>query len=152
MLLSGMDHGTLQKLTEAEVRVRLNAQMAYRKGTPGGIRAKFDYCDLSGFKFLGVDLVDADFTGAKLLRADFTGAQLSGANFFGADLRCAKLIQCDMRRADLRGALVHGADLSDADLTNADLREGIIARKSSKGELITMRHDALAVDASDASF
>jgi uncharacterized protein YjbI with pentapeptide repeats len=147
-----MDYSVLKKMTEGEVRRHIGAHLSYRSGTPGGVRARFDYCDLSGMKFLGADLVDADFTGSKLEGADFTGAQLSGATFFGADLRRTKLIRCDLRRADMRGALVHGADLSDSDLTSADLREGIIARKSDKGELIAVRHDALVVNAGDASF
>jgi uncharacterized protein YjbI with pentapeptide repeats len=147
-----MEQTTLKILSESDVRKQLKAQLAYRRGIPGGARARFDYCDLSGMKLLGVDLVDADFTGAKLDRVDFTGSALSGACFFGADLRCAKLIRCDMRRANLRGALVHGADLSDSDLTNADLREGVIARKTDQGELVTVSHDALVVNASDASF
>jgi uncharacterized protein YjbI with pentapeptide repeats len=74
------------------------------------------------------------------------------AIFFGADLRRVSFVRANMRRADLRGALVHGADLSDADLTYADLREGIIARKARDGELITLIHDNLAVNASEANF
>ena len=147
-----MDQIVLQKLSDMEVRRRLLAHVAYQGGTPGGVRARFDYCDLSGMTFINADLVDADFTGAKLERANFTDAKLSGATFFGADLRCAILIRCDLRRADLRGALVHGANLSDSDLTHADLREGIIARKTTKGELVTMRHEALSVNASEAVF
>lgn len=152
MVSVGMDHSPLTKLTEGEVRKRLTAHVAYQRGTPGGVRARFDYCDLAGMRFLSAELTDADFTGARLERADFTAAHLSGATFFGADLRCAKLMKCDLRRADLRGALVQGADLSDSDLTNADLREGIIARKSDQGELVIMRHEALAVNAGDAKF
>jgi uncharacterized protein YjbI with pentapeptide repeats len=147
-----MDQAVLKRIELNEVAKRLAAHSAFRRGTPGGKRAVFDYCDLSGFKFIGLDLVEADFTGAKLDKANFTDAKLSEATFFGADLRCAKLIRCDLRRADMRGALVHGADLTDADLSNADLREGIIARRTQNGDLVTVRHDALAVNVSDVSF
>jgi uncharacterized protein YjbI with pentapeptide repeats len=147
-----MDVTVLKRLGDSEVSSRLNAHRAFCRGTPGGVRAKFAYCDLSGAKFVGLDLSDVDFTGAKLDRADFTGSKLSSAAFFGADLRCAKLISCDLRRADLRGALVHGADLSGSDLSGADLREGVIARKTRQGELVTVQHEALAVNAGEANF
>jgi uncharacterized protein YjbI with pentapeptide repeats len=147
-----MDVTSLKRISDSEIAARLAAHKAYCRGTPGGIRARFDYCDLSGAKFIGLDLADVDFTGAKLDRADFTGSKLSSAAFFGADLRCAKLMSCDLRRADLRGALVHGADLSGSDLSGADLREGVIARKTKHGELVTIQHDALAVNAGEANF
>src|SRR5690349_14269260 len=94
---------------------------------PGGARAVFSYCDISGLKFRARQLSDADFTGPIAHECDFTGARLDNANLFGADLQGSSFADASLRRSDLRGACLRGANLCGADLFEADLREGAIA-------------------------
>ncbi len=94
---------------------------------PGGARAVFAWCDLSGLSLKGRVLTDADFTAAILTDCDMTGAVLDGSNLFCADLQLVNLTGGSLRRTDLRGACLRGANLSGCDLYEADLREGALA-------------------------
>jgi uncharacterized protein YjbI with pentapeptide repeats len=142
----------LKRPSREEVARIIAGHVAYRSGRPGGSRGKFENLDLGGFVFSNLDLTDSDFTGARLDRANFDGTKLAGAAFFGADLRQTSLVGAILHRADLRGALVHGADLSGAVLTEADMREGVVARQERNGELVSVSHAALSVNAGEASF
>ena len=110
----------------------------WREDNPGVIP------DLTGAKFLRIDLREADLSGANLSEAllrgaNLSGADLSGANlswamFRGANLSAAILSTANLSRADLSGADLRdsnfwGADLSGADLSEADL-SGAILRKA----------------------
>ncbi len=94
---------------------------------PGGARAVFSWCDLSGLDLSGRNLADADFTGAILADCRLKATRLDHATLFCADLQHADLTDASMKRADLRGACLRGADLSGADMFEADLREGAVA-------------------------
>ena len=108
---------------------------------PGGARAVFAWCDLTGVDLRGRNLCDADFTGAVLEEANFAGAKLDMASFFGADMRRSNLEGASMRRVDMRGASLRGANLIGTDLYEADLREGTIAEKDKYGNLRVLQHD-----------
>ena len=115
------------KLTQAQVDAICAKHERFWAAKPGGGRAVFAWCDLSGLSLRGRNLVDADFTAAILTDADLAGCVLDKSNLFCADLQLANLSGASMRRVDLRGACLRGANLSNADLHEADLREGALA-------------------------
>ncbi|HVZ30337.1 MAG TPA: pentapeptide repeat-containing protein [Asticcacaulis sp.] len=115
------------KLNQGQVDQICLKHERLRTMKPGGARAVFAWCDLSGLSLRGKTLTDADFTAAILTDCDMTGAILDGSNLFCADLQLANLTGGSLRRTDLRGACLRGANLSGCDLYEADLREGALA-------------------------
>ncbi len=115
------------KLTQAQVDQICLKHERFWAAKPGGGRAMFAWCDLSGLTLKGRVLMDADFTAAILTDCDVSGAVLDKSNMFCADLQLANLTGASMRRVDLRGACLRGANLSGCDLYEADLREGALA-------------------------
>ena len=115
------------KLNQTQVDVICTKHERLRAMKPGGARAVFAWCDLSGLNLSGRVLNDADFTAAILMDCDLTNTVLDTCNLYCADLQLANLSHASMRRADLRGASLRGANLSDCDLYEADLREGALA-------------------------
>ena len=115
------------KLTQAQVDQICLKHERFWAAKPGGGRAVFAWCDLSGLSLKGRVLMDADFTAAILTDCDVSGAVLDKSNMFCADLQLANLTGASMRRVDLRGACLRGANLSGCDLYEADLREGALA-------------------------
>ncbi len=115
------------RMSQAQVDAICAKHERFWAAKPGGARAVFAWCDLSGLSFRGRNLVDADFTAAILTDADMAGAILDKSNLFCADLQLANLTGASMRRVDLRGACLRGSNLSGADLHEADLREGALA-------------------------
>jgi uncharacterized protein YjbI with pentapeptide repeats len=115
------------KLTQVQVDAICAKHERFWAAKPGGARAVFAWCDLSGLTLRGRNLIDADFTAAILSDADMSGCILDKSNLFCADLQLANLTGASMRRTDLRGACLRGANLSGADLHEADLREGALA-------------------------
>ena len=94
------------------------------RGLPGGARALFSRCDLSGADLSRRILAGADFSGARMANANLSEAILDRAIFAGADLCEANLHRAALRRADLRGARLTRANLSMADMVEADLSPG----------------------------
>ena len=114
------------KLTQAQADAICVKHERLLSMKPGGSRAVFAWCDLSGLT-LRCNLTDADFTAAILSDCDLRGAILDRCNLYCADLQLANLTGASLKRADLRGASLRGANLSGADLMDADLREGALA-------------------------
>ncbi len=115
------------KLTQVQIDQICVKHERFFACRPGGARAVFAWCDLSGLSLRGRNLQDADFTAAILTDCDMAGAVLDKSNLFCADLQLANLTGASMRRVDLRGACLRGANLSGVDLYEADLREGALA-------------------------
>src|SRR3569623_1585082 len=145
-----------RRLTQAEVDLICAKHDRLWAARPGGARAVFSWCDLSGLNLSNRNLNDADLTGAiladcrmkgtrldhatlycaDLQHADMTDANLersrmSGviaikADFTDAVLKDAKLVRANLKQATLTGANLAGADLSGADLAGADLRAAIL--------------------------
>ncbi len=115
------------KLSQAQVDQICLKHERFWAAKPGGGRAVFAWCDLSGLSLRGRVLMDADFTAAILTDCDLVGAVLDKSNLFCADLQLANMTGASMRRVDLRGACLRGANLSSCDLFEADLREGALA-------------------------
>ena len=111
----------LRRLSQAEADAICARHERLWKARPGGARAVFAWCDLSGLSFKGRNLADADFSASVMHGTDLSGCKLDNANFFGADMQEADLSEASLRRTDLRGACLKGADLSGADLTDAVL-------------------------------
>ena len=139
-----------RRLTQSEVDVICARHEKLWQARPGGARAVFSYCDLSGLSFRGRQLCDADLTGAIAQGCDFGGARLDNATLFAADLQGANLVEASLRRADLRGVCLRGADLTGADLFEADLREGSIAALAGEGGLKILDHARRSGEASGA--
>ena len=97
-------HTGFARLTQQEVSAAAVRHEMLSSGRPGGARAVFAFCDLSGLELAGHNLCDADFTGAILEEANFAGAKLDSSSFFGADLRRSNLSGASLRRVDMRGA------------------------------------------------
>ena len=146
--------GGLRRLTQDEVDKVCGLHARFYAGLPGGKRADFGFCDLSGLSLAGHDLGDANFSGARLSGATLDGARLENAVFFCCDMRGASMEKVNLRRSDLRGASLRSANLTGADLFEADLREGAIAEKDSHGDLHIRTHETAIdnVDTSEASF
>lgn len=115
------------KLTQAQVDAICVRHERLRTMKPGGAKAVFAWCDLSGLSLRGRNLSDADFSAAILSDCDMRGAILDMSTLYCADLQLADLSGASLRRVDLRGACLRGANLSDADLMDSDLREGAMA-------------------------
>jgi len=115
------------KLNQAQVDQICLRHERFATMKPGGARAVFAWCDLSGTSLRGRVLKDADFTAAILAECDLSGCVLDTSNLFCADMQGANLMGASLRRTDLRGACLRGANLSGADLYEADLREGALA-------------------------
>ncbi|MBW8882617.1 MAG: pentapeptide repeat-containing protein, partial [Asticcacaulis sp.] len=115
------------KLSQAQVDLICQRHERFFACKPGGARAMFAWCDLSGLSLRGRVLQDADFTAAILADCDLAGCNFDKSNLFCADLQLANLTGASLRRADLRGACLRGANLSGCDLFEADLREGALA-------------------------
>src|SRR5215469_3295442 len=111
-----------RRLTQAEVDLICAKHDRLWAARPGGARAVFSWCDLSG-----LDLSGRDLTGAVLSDCRMKGARLDHATLYCADLQHADLTEASLKRADLRGACLRGADLTGADMFEADLREGAVA-------------------------
>lgn len=107
---------------------------------PGGARAVFSWCDLTGLDLSGRNLSDADLTGAILADCRLKGARLDHATLYCADLQHADLSDASLKRADLRGACLRGCDLTGADMFEADLREGSIAAADAKMGFRMLEH------------
>jgi len=116
-----------RRLNQAEVDAICAKHDRLWSSKPGGARAVFAWCDLSGLDLSGKNLCDADFTGALLANCRLVHARLDHATLFGADVQDADLSEASLRRADLRGACLRNANLTGADLFEADLREGVLA-------------------------
>ncbi len=115
------------RVTQAQVDAICLKHERLRTMKPGGARAVFAWCDLTGLSLKGRNLMDADFTAAILTECDMSGAILDSSNLYCADMQMANLSGASMKRTDLRGASLRGANLSGADLFEADLREGALA-------------------------
>ena len=115
------------KMTQAHVDAVCQKHERLRAMKPGGQRAVFAWCDLSGLSLKNRDLRDADFTAAILSECDLTGTVFDTSNLYCADLQLANLTGASLKRVDLRGACLRGANLSGCDLFEADLREGAMA-------------------------
>ena len=115
------------KLSQAQVDQICQKHERFTACRPGGARASFAWCDLSGLTLRNRVLQDADFTAAILSDCDITGAVLDKSNLYCADMQMANLSGASLRRTDLRGACLRGANLSGCDLYEADLREGALA-------------------------
>lgn len=137
------------KLTQVQVDQICLKHERFRGMKPGGARAVFAWCDLSGLSLKGRVLVDADFTAAILSDCDMTGAILDTSNLFCADLQLANLTGASLRRTDLRGACLRGANLSGCDLYEADLREGALALPDKQTGLSYVE---ISMRASEASY
>jgi uncharacterized protein YjbI with pentapeptide repeats len=89
---------TFRRLTQAEVDEICRRHERLVKLWPGGARAIFSFCDLSGLVLRERVLTGANFSGAILRNTDFTGADLDNAEFFGADLTAARLVPASLQR------------------------------------------------------
>ena len=78
----------------------------------------FINADLSGSKFVGVDLHQADLRSATLSETDFSGADLTGANLRSVNLKPAIIDS----RTQFREADLSRADLSDKDAPDCNFR------------------------------
>jgi uncharacterized protein YjbI with pentapeptide repeats len=117
----------VRRLTQAMVDAICAKHDRLWSSKPGGARAVFAWCDLSGLDISGKNLCDADLTGAVLMNCKAKGVRFDHANLFGADLSDCDLTEASLRRADLRGACLRNANLTGADLFECDLREGALA-------------------------
>src|ERR1700755_2381787 len=90
-----------RRMTQAEVDVICAKHDRLWAARPGGARAVFSWCDLSGLDLSGRNLSDADFTGAILADCKLKGARLDNATLFCADLTGADLREASLRRAAL---------------------------------------------------
>src|SRR6201990_2247674 len=93
-----------RRLSQAEVDLICAKHDRLWAARPGGARAVFSWCDLSGLNLSNRNLSDADFTGAILSDCRFQGARLDHATLYCADLQHADLTEASLKRADLRGA------------------------------------------------
>lgn len=123
----------LRRLSQAEADAICARHERLWKARPGGARAVFAWCDLSGLSFKGRNLADADFSASVMHGTDLSGCKLDNANFFGADMQEADLSEASLRRTDLRGACLKGADLSGADLKRANLTDTDLSRATFLG-------------------
>jgi uncharacterized protein YjbI with pentapeptide repeats len=148
------DSNGLRRLNQGEVDAVAQLHARFYAGLPGGKRADFGFCDLSGLSLAGCDLCDANFSGARLTGANLVGLRAENAVFFCCDMRASDLRKANLRRSDLRGASLRSADLAGADLFEADLREGTIAERDADGNLQFRRHgsDQNSSDAGEACF
>ncbi len=140
-----------RRLTQTEADIICARHDRLWTARPGGARAVFAFCDLSGLSLRARNLCDADFSGALMAGTDLSGARLDNANLFAADLYKARLTGASMRRCDLRGASLRGADLSGADLFEADLREGALAAADKQFGYRVVEHVDRAAHAQGAS-
>src|SRR3984957_4138153 len=101
-------HTGFARLTQKEVSQAVARHEMLFSGRPGGARASFAFCDLSGLDLSGRSLADADFTGAAMEETNLAGAKLDSASFFGTDLRRCNMAGASLRRADMRGASLRG--------------------------------------------
>ncbi|WP_296816247.1 pentapeptide repeat-containing protein [Brevundimonas sp.] len=141
----------VRRLTQAEADAICARHERLWRAQPGGARAVFGWCDLSGLSLKGRNLSDADFSATVMHGTDLSGCRLDNANFFGADLQEADLSGASLRRADLRGACLRGADLSGADLFESDLREGTLAASDREAGFRVVKPADRAADASGVS-
>ena len=148
--MSALPAQQIRRPTQVEVNAVCAKHERLWTARPGGARAVFAWCDLSGLSLAGRNLADADFTGAVLDGADLTDARLDRCSFFGADLQNAILVRASLKRADLRGSCLRNANLTGADLFEADLREGAIAAKDKLLGLRMMEHSMRASEARGA--
>ncbi|MGZ6012795.1 MAG: pentapeptide repeat-containing protein, partial [Caulobacteraceae bacterium] len=125
--MSALQPAHHRRLAQSEVDLICAKHDRLWAARPGGARAVFSWCDLSGLDLSGRNLADADFTGAILSDCRLKATRLDHATLFCADLQHADLTDASMKRADLRGACLRGADLTGADMFEADLREGAMA-------------------------
>ncbi|MDV6332462.1 pentapeptide repeat-containing protein [Asticcacaulis sp. 201] len=137
------------KMTQAQVDAICARHERLRAMKPGGARAVFAWCDLSGLSLANRVLTDSDFTACILTGCDLSRAVLDTCNLYCADLQVANLTGASMRRADLRGACLRGANLSDCDLYEADLREGALALPDKQAGLSYVE---IAMRSSEASY
>ena len=145
---------SLRRLSQADLDTMTQLHTRFYAGLPGGKRADFGFCDLTGLSLAGADLCDANFSGACLARTNLQGLRAENAVFFCCDIRGADLQKANLRRSDLRGASLRSAILTGADLFEADLREGTIAERDADGNLSFRRHGSSqdSSDAGEASF
>ncbi len=141
----------IRRLSQAEADAICARHERLWKAQPGGARAVFAWCDLSGLTLKGRNLSDADFSAAIMHGSDLSGCKLDNAIFFGADMQEADFSNASLRRSDLRGACLKGADLSGADLFEADLREGTLAAADSAAGFRLVKPAERASDASGVS-
>ncbi|MGZ3305321.1 MAG: pentapeptide repeat-containing protein [Asticcacaulis sp.] len=137
------------KMTQAQVDAICARHERFWAAKPGGGRAVFAWCDLSGLSLRGRNLIDSDFTAAILTDCDMAGCILDKSNLFCADLQLANLTRASLRRVDLRGACLRGANLSGADLHEADLREGALALPDKQAGLAYVE---ISMRTSDANY
>jgi uncharacterized protein YjbI with pentapeptide repeats len=142
--------GQHRRLTQLDVDAICARHDRLWAAKPGGARAVFAWCDLSGLDLSRRNLADSDFTCAILNDCRLVGAKLDHAIFFCADLQNADLSETSLKRADLRGACLRGADLTAADMFEADLREGSVAAADPKMGYRLLEHGRRVSEAQGA--
>ncbi|WP_287208459.1 pentapeptide repeat-containing protein [Mesorhizobium sp.] len=120
------------------------------KPNPKGRQADLSHLDLSGEKFVEVDLRRAKFAGSRLQGAtfdkarldesDFTCVEAEGASFASADLFLATLTNASLVGADIAGGKLGGAKLSGVDLTNANFTDADLRRADLQRTLLRNTH------------
>lgn len=136
------DPAELPSISQEALDDALRKHVMFLRGQPGGVRAIFQYSNLSHLDFKGGDLTQADFAGSALVNANLASGNFMAANFFACDLRNADLRDANLSRADLRGAYIAGANLAKANLEGADMREGKIMKRGQHGVLEDRKRSA----------
>lgn len=117
----GMDTKEFKKLTDAEIKEKIEAHKKWLENPQEGAKADFSFIDGDEKNFSELDLRGANFNGAKLICANFNGAKLNEADFSNTNLHGA-----DFVKAKLNDAIFYGADLRCADFTRANLSNATI--------------------------
>lgn len=122
-----MDTKEFKKLTDAEIKEKIEAHKKWLENPQEGVKADFSCVDAAGENFSELDLRGANFNGAKLNGANFNGAKLNEADFSNTNLYGADFVKAKLNDANFNGSELRCSDFSRANLSHATMTRCLLS-------------------------